>query len=484
MTYTGFNIGPIMATLDMARRPRELWSASYIFSFLMECILDSIPENCRIISPTHNILNTKESVGLYPDRAFIEGRMDVSAVEKSAIEKFLSGTGLDSFNYFNLMSTCCEADSCSSAIADLNAAMDMMELCNTSKCESDRNSVLELIQKKYNSPLFIRALGDRRFPVDSLGEIAASVHKANKERWPKFQSTLNEESTDEDPYNKVFGRNGYKSFEKYICAVRADGDNMGRLFSSPELNDDQINKLSEKLIEFGINASKEIREFGGMPVYAGGDDLLFIAPVVGRDKDGQNMTVFDLIERIDGKCFKSVIESTESLNLRNPVAKPSMSYGIAVTYYKFPLYEALEMAGNLLFGRAKKLEGKNAIAWRILKHSGSDFEAAFSRNVPDFNAGFSNLVASTKDGSTVSAVAHKIREFHQIVEIVLESKDSSRLDSLFKNVFECNDSDYYKAVKNIMPAIYEHGETDKFGETIYDLLRTAKFIKGEDPNDD
>ncbi len=124
-------------------------------------------------------------------------------------------------------------------------------------------------------------------------------------------------------------------------------------FSSPELNDDQINKLSEKLIEFGINASKEIREFGGMPVYAGGDDLLFIAPVVGRDKDGQNMTVFDLIERIDGKCFKSVIESTESLNLRNPVAKPSMSYGIAVTYYKFPLYEALEMAGNLLFGRAK-----------------------------------------------------------------------------------------------------------------------------------
>ncbi len=94
------------------------------------------------------------------------------------------------------------------------------------------------------------------------------------------------------------------------------------------------------------------------------------------------------------------------------------------------------------------------------------------------------MVASTKDGSTVSAVAHKIREFHQIVEIVLESKDSSRLDSLFKNVFECNDSDYYKAVKNIMPAIYEHGETDKFGETIYDLLRTAKFIKGEDPNDD
>ena len=38
MKYTAISIGPIIKTLAMARKPRELWAASYLFSYLMKCI--------------------------------------------------------------------------------------------------------------------------------------------------------------------------------------------------------------------------------------------------------------------------------------------------------------------------------------------------------------------------------------------------------------------------------------------------------------
>ena len=38
MKYSAINIGPIISTLGMARKPRELWAASFLFSHLMKCI--------------------------------------------------------------------------------------------------------------------------------------------------------------------------------------------------------------------------------------------------------------------------------------------------------------------------------------------------------------------------------------------------------------------------------------------------------------
>ncbi|MDR2511860.1 MAG: hypothetical protein LBC89_05325, partial [Bacteroidales bacterium] len=35
-TYTAISIGPIYKTLTMARKPLEIWAASYLFSYLMD----------------------------------------------------------------------------------------------------------------------------------------------------------------------------------------------------------------------------------------------------------------------------------------------------------------------------------------------------------------------------------------------------------------------------------------------------------------
>ena len=64
MKYTGINIGPIVDTLSLARKPKELWAASYMFSYLMERILKAVKDKgLRIVSPAEPSDNDR-SVGL------------------------------------------------------------------------------------------------------------------------------------------------------------------------------------------------------------------------------------------------------------------------------------------------------------------------------------------------------------------------------------------------------------------------------------
>lgn len=487
MKYTGITIGPIVATLSMARRPRELWSASYLFSLLMDCIKSCIPDDCRIVSPAKATGSEKCGVGLYPDRIFIEGEFDIKAVEKESRQKFLKKTQLKSFGYFNMMSAQCEAEKATDAIATLNRMLDVAELDNMAKSDGDRDEILQLIQTKYGSPLFEIEFGKKEFKIESLGEIAA-FRKREHPKWGKFLSVLNSDICDTDPYEIL--KPDYNSFEKYICIVQADGDNMGKTFSCHALSDENLEMVSDALLKFGTKASEHIRNFGGLPVYAGGDDLLFIAPVVGKTGTGAEGTIFSLIEEIDGQCFRQVRDLVKGLGLtykdKDGVHKqiiPSMSYGISITYYKYPLYEALKEALNLLH-TAKSVKGKNALAWKIIKHSGSEFSAALSREIPEFTEAFKDLIDKTTDGNTVSAVAHKMREFYSLVDVVMASGNSDRLDSMFRNVFECTGSAYFEAVKKMMTVMYGHTGKDNFGTQMFNLLRTAKFIKGEDPNDD
>ena len=81
-------------------------------------------------------------------------------------------------------------------------------------------------------------------------------------------------------------------------------------------------------------------------------------------------------------------------------------------------------------------------------------------------------------------MAHKLWAHEALVASVMKSKQESRLDALFDNILEFKDNDYFKAVKAIMPHLYETVTKEKFIPTLYSLLRTAKFIKGEDLHDE
>lgn len=172
MKYTAVNIGPIIGTINLARKPRELWSASYLFSFLMECIIKELKaENKMILSPAS--LDEVQKVGLYPDRVFVEDTEDdeLEDILSNALKEFTQVTGIGR-DYVNIMYVSVESKTGVDVIKDLNRYLDCTELVNRTFDDKSRMNVLDLIQEKNNSALFKRAFGNPNWNFPFLAEIA------------------------------------------------------------------------------------------------------------------------------------------------------------------------------------------------------------------------------------------------------------------------------------------------------------------------
>ena len=141
MKYTAINIGPIVKTLDMARKPRELWAASYLFSYLMKCIVEAIPKD-NILSPEMVGDDAPKEVGLYPDRVFARD-IDAKDVIDNAKKQFFESLKINDkiWDYFNIMYVDYvpkkDNENESIAIKELNNRLNILELCNyTTDAES------------------------------------------------------------------------------------------------------------------------------------------------------------------------------------------------------------------------------------------------------------------------------------------------------------------------------------------------------------
>lgn len=485
MNYSAINIGPIVDTLSLARKPRELWSASYLFSYLMKCIYEEVEKELgleAIISPAKveftqdelKLPSNARAVGLYPDRIYFKGKIDPLVLRHNVRDKMIFEHTEIPFDYFNTMCVTCEAAGDADAIRSLNRQMDALELFNMAPEVDAGNDVVPLLKaktkedgsKRAESRLFEIATGKRLFEVNTLYDIARAGRIENE-----------------------------KSYDRYVCIVQADGDNVGKTVSNPALPDGAVLKISQAMLEFGKEAAKMIDEFGGMPLYAGGDDLLFIAPVIG--KDGRD--IFQLVKELDNTAFKSVKEEVGRCNRTvdgDPV-EASLSFGVSCNFVKYPLYEALEGARHLLFDIAKhwkerKVAGgktipgpKNVIAWNLRKHSGGSFDFTFSMKDATISSKFRTLVSEMQDDDIVSALAHKLRENENLLKAVLESDDASnRLDAFFDRTLEFQDNAWFQTVRELIPIIYEAVGMDSLPAALYGLLRTAKFLHGEPVHED
>lgn len=497
--YTAINIGPILKTFSLVRRPRELWSASYMFSYLMECIVAKVIEKgCTIIAP---VIGEKKnvSIGLYPDRLYFshtdDASVDVEEILSEAWKVFQGKAFGDKINckdYFNLMHITLQYENQSHSVilAKLNDHLDILELCafavNPQEDLGDsQENVYRLISEIKESALAKISTGSAYMHMETLAEIAAvQLAGLDKNKWDEFVKNNRDEDYIDDPYSIFKSLKAYKSYHRYFCVVQADGDNMGKTITSPNLQDEQLVKVSKGLWDYGIEASNLINDFGGKAIYAGGDDLLFIAPVVG--KDGNN--IFGLLEKIEEK-FNSKIADVVGNIIVDISAAPSLSFGVAIAYYKNPLYEVLQSAINLLFNEAKRGSVKNKVAWRLEKHSGETFSACYSKLDEGLDDAFKNLIEQTADGNTVSAVAHKLKFNWTLLEKCLESdrgnEGNPRLDSLFAKMLEAPEDDgYFNAVKEVILKLYFAKDIMNLADVLYTMLRTAKFIKGEDTKDE
>lgn len=447
-TYFALTIGPIYKTMAMAHKlTRELWGASYLFSYLMEQIANSLKLKGELVIPSISV-DKNSKAGLYPDHLILKlpekgfsyaDAQNVVEVEWNLIIREITGDEAyeiqknffkDYFQLYSLEITLSEKDDPIKTILPL---LDSMELKASYVTEYKNNHLEIFLNKIIHWDIYKQVFKEqKRFPsvleiaVQSLKELSNvnlpdlikdykpdegtvfdrifeyCLEKEGKEiqivdNKIKVDDTLTIALLKEafNPKGKAEKKDeGFRFHHKYMAVVQADGDNLSQalhaLYTMGKIP--AVQKFSKFLINFGKEVTTLISTNGGTPIYMGGDDLLFFAPVKCNGK-----TLFHLVKEID-ELFQKNLElkeneticqflnawrdSATAENHRKEV-KLSISYGISIAYHKFPLKESIETARKLLFEEAKMIKGKDSVSFNVLKHSGQNFGTNWKKTVKE-----------------------------------------------------------------------------------------------------
>lgn len=411
-TYIGLTIGPIFKTIDCAKETGELWGSSYMFSYIMKNIIHKLIEDTSIkdgfIVPYVNkeeIFNTSTEVGLFHDRFIFKSNegdfKKVSLVVKEVtdcfkknvfdqLEKIHEGKVSQDLvyeyidNYLKIYFLEVEVKPNDNIILTVSKYLDALELREYFVDKEENPYLFEILKNKAVKNGFLSedayGKGVKKEGYPSLLNIALAGLK--DENLPMEDSEII------DYLKKIYKEYNFKKAHEYVALVQADGDSIGEVIKKLKIDEDgkfeSYKNFSKKLLDYAKEANNAIKEYGGFSIFAGGDDLLFIAPVISRNKN-----IFNLIDDLS-KCFNGKFEKEEK--------KPTTSFGVSIIHHKFPLYYAIEEARNLL-SEAKNFKTKkgkkNAIAFKVIKSSGESFKTIFRKDNCGCKEKFTSLLSET-----------------------------------------------------------------------------------------
>lgn len=443
--YIGITIGPILQTLEEAGTPAALWFASSYFSDLTRRICQALTihmEGIQIYSPYYSETTVdNDGVGKYHDRIIFSAdpfdeaklREIIAHVKEDSLENFIfeeKDKGSIAYRhakqfleqYLQVRFVVMDAEQIEqNSLLTLSPYLDAMELMKTFPPDETGNPFKKLFDENKNaglkkSALFKRMDGSHNQFINSQGnirsitEIASCTGRVSREL----------------------------KRSHYFAVVQADGDNMGKILS--KLKDDEVRIFSKACQEYSGEASKLVSRFGGMTIYAGGDDLLFLAPV----SNGKGQTVFELCQEI-----AMLFEGKMKDNFVGFSSCPTVSFGISIQYEKFPLYEALNHARNLLFGMAKNHcysgEGKavkNSMAIEVQKHSGQTMSLVLSNVDMDILKKILALDEGMKDGEqAVTSILFVVETYQFLLSVLNKEAREGKIseedyESAWMNLFD------------------------------------------------
>lgn len=571
-TYTALTIGPIYRTISQARKTRELWGASYMFSYVMRKIIEGLGDTSKCCLPYHkDMLNLAKSkgAGLFPDRLIYEGdvRAKIKTVSEEVISKISDVSGLPNEylqHYFRINSIVftlpqeipLTIDAINKTTTDKNLVFIADKLLDATELHEKNfdeitNIDWKLAIDKLNGKIFYKEAftgKDNSFKFPSIPEIATDdFRRKNKNAYYTlvnqilYKPSQSNETTEEiEENNQRDFLNSLKSntnfspiklrpYHKYIAVVQADGDNIGQTIRTIGENPDDVKNFSSALFEFDIEAARLIKEYGGKSVYVGGDDLLFFAPVAvyaERPKQPNERetnlsfldTIFSLLSKLDVAFEDKVINSQSLKHLYQSGGslesiKPTMSYGISITYSKYPLNEAREKAYTNLM-KAKEIKNdKNKICFSVQKHSGQTFGFTIDKkkistvnNTPGSFNQFMKMVNSIpviEGEKLLTSIIYKLAPLHAL--LVRIAQDKQRLDTFFAQEFDIDKDitrmsqkeiakkefiesivNFYYSLSNdfsadnkLLPANESDEEATNIGK-LYSTLRFVKHLTDED----
>lgn len=474
--YLSLTIGPIYKTIQRASKTRELWAASFVLSEFMRILLEKLigAGFGQVLSPDITHLTPRQKyrgAGVWNDNCTLEiseeqvsdlkerlpnllqeAKDDLARLFFQKLPSPYNGLDLDALKivisqHFHvhaaLLSKPPSDGQILRALGELTAAADMQRRFSPryddflTKLLFRGETVWHLYNKGFeandNIFTFYQTPKGLRRRLPSLIELAVREFKSDPGAYAKVQGVINnrlqnlsededdletdEESTEIIQKLKKLkapdGSDRFKKRHKYVALVSADGDGIGSKIQS--LTDGgEITDFSKALMAFATGAVELVAEFGAVPIYAGGDDLLFVAPL--RNHEGRSL--FDLLPDLHKKF-------SEHEKIRE--AGGTLSFGVSVFYYKYPLGEALENSRDLLKYAAKKLVSsklanqaetkKNALALRVHLHGGQSFGAVLHQTGTTWDKWTSLLRASSEaDAAFVTGVIHTLEQLEYLLE--------------------------------------------------------------------
>jgi CRISPR-associated protein Cmr2 len=501
--YIGITIGPIHKTLLSAKKTREIWAASYIFSHIMKGIINLLKHKNEIIIPYINdrdVYESQQEAGFIHDRIIYKpsdiGMEDLydkvitpvlyelsedikTVLEKGKDTKSVDIAGIRQYlnDYFNIYF--CEIksqDDLKEVNEQIDRYLDCLELQEKFIPENEINYLSFYFDRIKESSLFQRAFNKSKRAFPSIPEIAAKEFSDFDKHINIKDSKENKyDADDSDTYKQLKVKYGdrYKSYHKYIAIVQADGDNLGDTILSIK-EPETFTALSKGLLSFSKSAYHKIKKYGGTTIYAGGDDLLFFAPMKNN-----NRTVFELCDELSS-CFE------EKMHILEDVEKIStLSFGMSISYYKYPMYEALEESYIRLKEYAKNIVGKNSLSFRCLKHSGTYFEGTISKNTNLYSV-FTDFLKVESDNDTLTSVIHHFLQNQSVINLI--ANDRSRIENHFSKSFNedihKNHEHFFETIVDLTHTVYQCDKNGSSGiNLIYSILRLKKFINGEADNE-
>jgi len=451
MKYIALTLGPIVDTLVLGRKTSEIWMASYIFSSLMKKTIKEIREttDAKFIIPfveDEALFATKDDgIGMFHDRFILtsenlclEDIQTILTKQKRELSKMIAHSinrdekKVDAFVQSYIQTYLFESEEqFENPLLEISDILDSIEL-HTPRVESDEDYMRLFLNRDIllNSSLAKDSFG-KKPSFDAIESIAA-------------------QELGED----VNATNAYK----YIAIIHADGDNLGKYIKKQ--ND--VSQISKKLFEFDKQAVKTIKKFGALPLFVGGDDLLIFAPVINN-----NETIFDLMNALS-KDYQDTLQTQAS----------TLSFGVSITYYKFPLYEALEKSRDALFSKAKKYQDKNAVAINAQKHSGQSFSFCVNKHEEAYTK-FSDLIDAVlnKKIELPHAIHHKLHK-HQAL---LQQIKQTQLQDTFENIFneDMHKTKFKEGLTQIQELMSSLGLKKEEQEKLFSMLSTIKLLRGD-----
>ncbi|HGX94024.1 MAG TPA: type III-B CRISPR-associated protein Cas10/Cmr2 [Candidatus Tenderia sp.] len=270
--------------------------------------------------------------------------------------------------------------------------------------QEDQGRAEELCRKLVR---LIKDEGGNLFVEDDYGvfypsEVRAAFSTKEKKNREKIKKVLQEQERILTEYA------GQRRPSPYYALLQADGDSMGKAIDA-QVNQADHRRLSQQLSEFAQKVPKIVQDHKGVPVYAGGDDVLAYLPL---------HTALNCVHEL-ADTFATTMKNFVFEDEHGNKHSPTLSTGLVITHHLEPLRDVLELVRSAEKS-AKGITGKNALAVTLNKRSG--VERTVKGNRSALIERLQKMVQWWLDGTLSKGTAYELERLAREMEGVLKKE--------------------------------------------------------------